>query len=192
VKSLNHKRDPGGYDGQDSVSEGNHPSLNELARSFSGPGRIRRFSRYFYDRFLRLHGSPREIARGAALGFFVAMTPTMGIQMYIVVPIAALFKVSKVAAAAAVWVTNPLTAPFLYGVNYMIGAKLLGYPLKCEFLSNPGWETFWHSSQHVIVSLILGGTVTGIILGAVGYFVVLGMVKTAREKARRLKQKIKR
>ena len=160
--------------------------------SVSGIGRVRKSIRYFYDRFVRLHGSPEQIAWGAALGLFVAMSPTMGIQMYIAIPLAALFKISKVAAATSVWVTNPVTAPFLYGLNYMLGAKLLGYPLKCQFISNPSWETFCHSSQNVIVSLVLGGAITGVILGIAGYFVVLGMVRTAREKTRRLKEKIKR
>ena len=153
------------------------------------PGRIRRFARYFYNRFLRLHGSPEQIAWGAAVGFFVAMSPTMGFQMCISVPIAAFFKISKLAAAAAVWLTNPATAPLIYWINYKMGAKLLGYPLKAGFLANPSWNTFWHSGTHVFVSLTLGGIITGIIVGLVGYFVTLAMVKATREKARRLRRK---
>ncbi|MBW1897020.1 MAG: DUF2062 domain-containing protein [Deltaproteobacteria bacterium] len=153
----------------------------------SGP--VRQFSRYFYERFVKLHGSPEEIAWGAAVGCFVAMTPTMGIQMILAVPIAALFRISKVAAAATVWVTNPVTAPFVYGLNYMLGAKLLGYPLKAPFFLSPSWETFWNSGRHVVLSLTLGGVITGIMAGLAGYFVVLVMVKTAREKAQRLRRK---
>ncbi|NVL89586.1 MAG: DUF2062 domain-containing protein [Desulfobacterales bacterium] len=152
-------------------------------------GRIRRFARYFYDRFIRLHGSPEQIAWGAAAGFFVAMSPTMGIQTIIAVPIAAFFKISKVTAAATVWLTNPVTAPFIYGFNYMAGAKLLGYPLKTSFFSSPSWETLWYSGKSVFLSLLVGGTVTGIIVGAAGYFLVLGVVRTAREKAHRLRRK---
>ena len=59
---------------------------------------VKKFARYFYNRFIRLHGSPEAIAWGAAVGFFFAMTPTMGIQTYLAVPIAALFRISKVAA----------------------------------------------------------------------------------------------
>ena len=152
---------------------------------------VKKFARYFYDRFIRLHGSPEEVAWGAAIGFFVAMTPTMGIQTYLAVPIAAVFRISKVAAAATVWVTNPVTAPFLYGLNYMLGAKLLGYPLKTPFFSSPSWETFWNSGRHVVLSLTLGGVITGIMAGLVGYLVVLVMVRTAREKAQRLRRKRK-
>mgnify|MGYP002750247373 CR=1 FL=1 len=152
-------------------------------------GRMKMFARYLYDRFIRLHGSPEEIAWGAAVGFFVAMTPTMGIQTLLAVPVAAFFRINKVAAAATVWLTNPFTAPFIYGFNYMVGARLIGYPLKAVFFSSPSWETFWYSGRNVFLSLTVGGTLMGIIAGLVGYFVTLVMVRAAREKARRLRRK---
>jgi len=155
------------------------------------PSFIKRFLRYFYNRFLRLHGSAEQIAWGGAVGLFVAMTPTMGIQMCIAIAIAAFFKINKVAAAATVWVTNPATAPVIYWINYVLGAKLLGYPVKVGFLSNPSWETFWHTGKHVFSSLMLGGSITGVILALIGYFVFLTMLKTAREKTRRLRRKRK-
>ena len=71
----------------------------------------------------------------------------------------------------------------------MVGAKLLGYPLKAVFFSSPSWETFWHSGRHVFLSLMVGGTLTGIITGLLGYLVTLVMVRSAREKARRLRRK---
>jgi uncharacterized protein (DUF2062 family) len=153
------------------------------------PGRIKRFARWFYNRFVRFHGSVKQVAWGAALGVFVAMSPTMGFQMAIAIPIAAFFKISKLASAAAVWVTNPATAPFIYWFNFKLGAKLLGYPVKANFLSNPSWETFWRGGTHVIFSLTLGGVITGIILAVPSYFIALAMVKTAREKAHLLRHR---
>lgn len=169
----------------------NQDHLTEQTSESPNPshGRTRRFARYFYDRFIRLHGSPEQVAWGVAVGFFVAMSPTMGIQTLLAVPVAAFFRINKVAAAATVWLTNPFTAPFIYGFNYMVGAKLLGYPLNAPFFSNPSWETFWYSSKSVFVSLMLGGILSGIVVGVAGYFLTLGMVRAAREKARRLRRK---
>jgi uncharacterized protein (DUF2062 family) len=150
---------------------------------------IGRFLKYFYHRFIRLHGSAEEIAWGSAVGLFVAMTPTMGLQMGLAVAIAAFFKINKVAAAATVWVTNPATAPVIYWITYQLGAQLLGYPTEAGFFSNPSWETFWHSGKHVFSSLLLGGAMAGVCLGTFGYFVTLNMVNTARRKARRLREK---
>lgn len=158
------------------------------AKLFSpGPGRLKRFGRWFYDRFVRLHGSPRQIAWGTALGLFVAMSPTMGFQMAIVIPIAAFFRISKLAAATAVWLTNPATAPFIYWINYKLGTMLLGYPVKAGFLANPSWETFWHAGRHALFSLTLGGVITGIGIAGPGYLIASGLVKTARDKAERLR-----
>jgi uncharacterized protein (DUF2062 family) len=168
---------------QDDATESQPESPNASA------GRPRRLARYLYDRFIRLHGSPEEIAWGAAVGFFVAMSPTMGFQTCLAVPIAAFFKINKVAAAATVWLTNPVTAPFIYGFNYMIGAKLLGYPLNAVFFSSPSWETFWHASTGVLLSLIVGGALIGVVVGLAGYFLTLWMVRTAREKTRRIRRK---
>jgi uncharacterized protein (DUF2062 family) len=170
---------------------------NDVTRTGQDPTdssqrRIRRSFRYFYNRYVRLHGSPREIAWGAALGFFIAMTPTMGIQMYIAIPLAAVFRISKVAAATTVWLTNPLTAPFIYGFTYMAGAKLLGYPLKISFTSDPSWQTLWDSGKCVLLALTVGGIISGVVVGAAGYFLTLSMVTAAREKAHRLKMRHKK
>ncbi len=150
---------------------------------------IKRFLTYFYNRFIRLHGSAEQIAWGSAVGLFVAMSPTLGFQMCIAVAIAAFFKINKVAAAAAVWVTNPATAPVIYWINYQLGAKLLGYPVHPFFFSNPSWESLWNSGKHVFMSLLIGGGIAGIALGAIAYIVTVNMIKTARKKAQRLRGK---
>lgn len=78
-----------------------------------------------YHQLLKIRGEPNEIALGFALGVFIGASPTIGFQMIIAVPIAAILKWNKVAAAAGVWISNPITAPFLYGMTYYIGAKIL-------------------------------------------------------------------
>jgi len=153
-----------------------------------GAGRIKRFFFSLYKRFIRIRGTPEEIAWGVAIGFFVAMSPTMGIQTYIAIPLAAIAGVSKVSAAIAVWLTNPLTAPFFYGFNYMIGAMVLNYPLKIDVVVNPSWIALYHSGKQVLYALLVGGFFTGTFMGIVGYFFIEGMIKTAREKAVKLKQ----
>lgn len=133
-----------------------------------------------YERFLRIRETPEQIAWGVAVGFFVAMTPTMGIQTYLVIPLAALLGFSKITAAAGVWITNPVTAPFVYGFNYLIGAMVLGYPLKVEVFSNPTREAIMGAGKQVFLALSVGGTLTGIIVGGAGYFATLGLIRNVR------------
>ena len=82
--------------------------------------------RKFYRRFIKIQDEPNKIALGFAFGLFVGMSPTLGIQTVIAVSLAALFRWNKISSALGVWISNPITAPFLYGITYLIGTKVLG------------------------------------------------------------------
>ena len=79
-----------------------------------------------YERLLKIRDQPREIALGFSLGIFIGISPTMGVQTIIAVFLASLFKWNKIATAAGVWISNPLSAPFIYSLSYVIGARLIG------------------------------------------------------------------
>jgi uncharacterized protein (DUF2062 family) len=126
-----------------------------------------------YYRFLKIRGNPREIALGFALGVFVGMTPFMGLHTAIAVPLAALFKWNKFSAALAVWISNPLSAPAIYGITYYTGAKVLfiqdGYKLPAEFSIDALFYTL-RSAPEIIGILTVGGIVIGLPLAALGYY----------------------
>jgi len=126
-----------------------------------------------YVRLIKIRGTPREVGLGFALGIFVAMSPTMGFQMAIAIPIAALLKWNKLAAAMAVWVTNPLTAPFIYGPTYFIGAKLLGMPLGLNAADTASGSTmlaFAEKAPRIFGAMTLGGIVLGLPLAVISYY----------------------
>ena len=129
-----------------------------------------------YFRFLKIRGNPREIALGFALGIFVGMTPFMGLQTAIAVPLAALLKWNKFSAALAVWISNPLSAPVVYGMTYYIGGKVLfiqnGYKLPTEFNLDALLYTL-RSAPEIIGILLVGGVVVGLPLAAASYFFAL-------------------
>lgn len=135
-------------------------------------------------RFIRLRGLPEEIAKGVALGIFIGMTPTMGLQMPIALVFAYLLKENRLAAVLGVWITNPATAPFIYGLEYEVGRRLLGmdyvgFPqdLTLESVMKTGWE--------VVAPLWLGGILGGIILAPLSYWLTLRLIpvfKTWRPK----------
>ena len=132
-----------------------------------------------YERFLKIRGTPREIALGFALGLFVGMSPTMGFQMAIAVFVAALFKWNKISSAAAVWITNPITAPIIYGVTYFVGASIIGMPninLRPQDLSVTSFITFFKQTPLIFWAMTLGGVVIGVPLALAGYFVVYSAV----------------
>lgn len=130
-------------------------------------------------RLMRLKDSPERIARGMALGLFIGMTPTFGIQMALALVFAFLLRENKLSAVIGVWVTNPLTAPVIYGLEYEVGRRLLSLPLPTiklqftyQFLQHIGWQ--------VVLPLCLGSLIFAILFSALGYAITLKSVPVLR------------
>ena len=126
-------------------------------------------------RFARLRGTPDEVAKGMALGIFIGMTPTFGFQMAIAIFFAFLLRENKLAAALGVWITNPVTAPFIYALEYESGRILLGmerasFPRELTFAAfkTLGWE--------VIVPLSVASVIYGVLCAGVAFSITLRMI----------------
>ena len=149
-----------------------------------------------YERFVKIRGKPREIALGFALGLFIGMTPTMGIQMPIAIFFAAILKWSKISAAFGVWITNPVTSPFIYGLTYIVGAKLLGLKATLNLPDELTWSIVKEMLKNAPVifgALTVGGIIIGLPLSVLGYYLSYAAVnryqqsikvKVAAQKAR--------
>jgi len=130
-------------------------------------------------RFLRLRGAPDEIAKGVALGIFIGMTPTFGFQIFLALFFAWLLKENKLAALVGVWITNPVTAPFIYALEYESGRLLLGLErarLPAEFsfsaFGTLGWEVF--------LPLAVGSLLYGILCASLAYALTLRMIPVVK------------
>ncbi len=119
------------------------------------------------------------VARGTALGLFVAFTPTIGIQMALSC-VAVLFYPGNLPIALAIcWLTNPVTAAPIYYAEYLFGAWLLGLigympdkvmeeGVTLTSLSEVGW-TLWFGS--IIASLAMA---------VIGYWLIHGFMALER------------
>jgi uncharacterized protein (DUF2062 family) len=152
----------------------------------------------FYRRFVKLRGDPREIALGFALGLFIGMTPSIGFQMFIAATVAAFLKWDKISAAMGVWITNPLTAPFIYSVTYFVGSNIYG----TNKVFNPPDELTLSIAQKILAkspgifySLTIGGIVTGIPIAIAGYCISYRLIVRCQDelkkKMARQKEKLK-
>lgn len=131
-------------------------------------------------RLIRLRVQPDEIARGMALGLFIGMTPTFGIQMFIAFFFAVLLRQNKIAALIGVWNTNPLTAPIIYGLEYEVGRVLMGLPrpdATIEFSFEAMQELGWLLAS----PLCLGSLVVGIPVALIGYALTLHFIPVMRQ-----------
>lgn len=79
-------------------------------------------------------------ARGTAIGLFFGLTPTVGVQMPMILVFWAILKALKsnwnfnlIVALAWTWPTNLLTAPFYYYLCLMTGRLMMGDGLELGF-----------------------------------------------------------
>jgi len=148
--------------------------------------------RYLYLRFIRLQATPEQISRGFALGIFWGMFPLPGLQMAIAVVTAAVFRGSKLAAAAGTWFSNPLTTLPLTAFNFHVGQTVLGREwadLPTENLRS--LDAVLELGGDFITSYLLGCLVVGFGFGLVSYFIGIPVIDTIqrRNAAHRLKQR---
>lgn len=146
--------------------------------------------RVLYRKVMAGKGTPHQIALGAAIGIFVALTPTVGLQMIIAVIIAKLFGANWLVAAPMAWLTNPVTAPpYFYG-TYKLGLSLMGgeegYDVfgkiieLAEKAAQGNMLTFFGEmfklTHDILLPLWIGSIVVATVVGLGVYPVVLRMV----------------
>ncbi|WP_338592674.1 DUF2062 domain-containing protein [Shewanella khirikhana] len=118
----------------------------------------------------------RRSAPGAfAVGLFMAWMP-MPFQMVAAAALAIFFNVNLPVSVALVWITNPITMPFLFYIAYMVGAKILGHAPQ-PFAFEASWQWLESSLATIGPPFLLGCLVLGLISAGVGYFVISNLWK---------------
>ncbi len=163
---------------------------------------FRRLKDLIINRILGVADTPKRIAFGVFLGFFVAFTPTIGFQIVLYLAIAALLRANKVVGIPILFISNPVTAVPLYWFCWWVGAQILGTPedgmnrdeLRARVSEGQAatgdWTTaiwtvdFWKDSLSTLAAmgaeLWLGSIVLGLASGVIGYFLALWGVRIYR------------
>ncbi len=126
-------------------------------------------------RFVRLRGLPDEVAKGVALGIFIGMTPTFGFQMAIAILFAYLLRENRLAAILGVWVSNPITAPFIYAVEYEVGRRLLGME-RFDLPTGFTWQAYTNLGWEILFPMWVCGIIFGLIFGFISYLITLRLI----------------
>jgi uncharacterized protein (DUF2062 family) len=166
--------DPGREEG--SASTTTTKVARQETRGFAGFVR-----RKLIEPVLGLEDTPERLTRGVVVGLFVALTPTVGGQMLIVLGAAWACRANKIAAVAMVWITNPLTVvPYYYGA-YRLGLLVADQPALTYGAFRrllPGGDQGIADSFKAIFQafgwpLLLGATVIAVVASAASYPFVL-------------------
>ena len=127
---------------------------------------MRIFGDFLHDPNL-WHMNRRSVSGAFATGLFWAMIP-IPLQMVAAAASAILFRVNLPISVALVWITNPLTMPPIFYLNYLVGAWILDTPdLESEFEVSMEWLS--ESMHQIWQPLYLGSLITGLILAIVGF-----------------------
>lgn len=138
--------------------------------------------RYIYLRFIRLQGSPEQLARGMASGVFSGCFPLFGFQIILGVAVATVFRGNRIMAAAATWISNPFTYLPLFAFNYQVGAWLLGGGSGIDFTGIEGLKGWMDMGTEVSVRLMLGSTLVGLVMGFLSYALGLPLIRRLRHR----------
>lgn len=141
---------------------------------------------------LMLDDSAHSIALGTAIGMFIALTPTVGIQMLMVVCVAfltrPLFRFNQVASLITVYISNPLTIVPIYWFDYKVGTLFVGGSLTqkdfARILEFEGFSGWWETVKQLLLEvgspLIIGSLVVGTFFGLITYPIMLRLLKRLR------------
>jgi hypothetical protein len=127
-------------------------------------------------RFWSLKGE--DLARGLALGMFIAFTPTIGLHMTLVCLLIMLYPGNLPIALAACWVVNPLTAVPVFGAEWYVGKWILGF-FGYQAGQPPRFHEYESLGQiiHYVVrqggTLWLGSIIVSALLAAASYWTVI-------------------
>ena len=143
-----------------------------------------------------------EVSLGVAFGVFLGLTPTVGVQMYLVALVWSIYRYifgrhfSLPVGVAMVWISNPLTMVPLYYLFLVTGYRLLetqngiSYELFTEYLghisSTEGtWEMIVAGARFLLVDLgwpmIIGSLVYAVPGFIISYFMTKRIVTSHRK-----------
>jgi uncharacterized protein (DUF2062 family) len=148
---------------------------------------FRKFREVLLHHILHTQDTAHRLAMGAAIGMFIAWTPTFGVQMVLAVALATLFRANKAVTIPMVWLTNPVTNVPIYAFAYAFGhflltgtwavdpnltrrmMNLMTQTIGFDFYHTAYWSNLSNLILQVGIDLWLGGVILGLLFALVTY-----------------------
>ena len=145
-----------------------------------------------FDHMLDKHNLPREyfninrkmIANGLLVGLFWAFIP-MPMQMLAVLATTPFIRFNILIAFAMVWLSNPLTMPFMYYLEYITGNFILGYEGVNNIKLTLDWFTEYFDD--IMVPLYAGAIFYSITVSSFIYYLSTHLWIKSVHKEKRIK-----
>lgn len=149
--------------------------------------------RRFFQKILQINDTPESIALGTAIGVFIAMTPTVGVQMILVLIVNTMCRANRLAGVAMVYISNPVTMIPIYWIDYVVGTRLIGMEainrerfeeVFQQFVTDLEHIDWWAAlgdfaavNAEVFLPMLVGGCLLGLLLALPAYPITLRVVR---------------
>jgi uncharacterized protein (DUF2062 family) len=108
------------------------------------------------------------VSKAFFIGLFLAFLP-IPMQMLVVILFMRFVKFNVPVAIALCWVSNPLTMPFIFYIEYIVGAFLLNIQVENIQMSV---EWFNNNFQDIFIPLYFGAFVVASLVSITFYFLI--------------------
>ena len=156
------------------------------------------FRNRFVKKILETNDHPKRIARGVAVGTFIAVSPTIGFQISLALLFAIIIRANRLAAIAMTFVLNPLIfvpPSYWYFPAYYLGTFLLGMDtvgfsrVTYAYKSSTGFfdllGNLWSLGIEIYGPMFLGSVVIGLPFAILMYHISLRTVLRHRAKQKK-------
>jgi len=142
--------------------------------------RVMRFFRYAYLKLVRKNDSPERVGRGAAMGIFIGVFPTLWFGPVLSLAAAGLAGANRAAALVGNVICGPLT-PLTWTLSVFAGNWLVSaeWRIARELLN---LESRAEIAQRFLATFLLGNVTVSIALAAAGYVLVWRLAERHRRR----------
>lgn len=116
------------------------------------------------------HLNRHSVSVAFFVGVFIAFIPIPG-QVFLAAFAAFFLRCNLPLSIILVWISNPLTIPFIFFGTYKLGAAILGNPAS-EMTFSLSWEWMRYHLHSIWQPLLLGSVLSSILFGSLAYVVI--------------------
>lgn len=127
---------------------------------------------------LSLDVSPRVLAKASAFGALIGISPYIGAQTYIALFVSSYFNLPIYPLMIGVYITNPITIPFIFAFTTKVGLMLLGMDSSFIFdWDNVTISSLFEAGKTLFIPFIVGTHFVGIVCAFFTYFIIYFIAK---------------
>ena len=117
-----------------------------------------------------LHINRQSVSLGVFIGVFCAFLP-LPVQTILAALIALWWRANLAISIILVWISNPITIPPIFYLNYRVGSWLLGRA-PSQHQVTLSWEWFDSVGSHILLPLGLGSLLVALLAASASYCAV--------------------